>query len=52
MARLYMQGLRRVPNIFDYGSHASLMPKYASICLMFLNTPEHGGILLNVPEEA
>ena len=43
MARLYMRGLRRVPNMPDYGS----MPEYA---LISPNLPEHGWILLNAAE--
>ena len=34
MARMYMQGLRRVLNMSDYGyTHVSVMPEYALICL-------------------
>ena len=44
MARLYIQGLRRVLNKSDHGS----------ICLnntwICLDKPEHGWIFLNVPE--
>ena len=43
MARLYMRGLRRVPNMPDYGS----MPEYA---LISPNLPEHDWILLNAAE--
>ena len=37
MARLYMQGLRRVLKIM--APYASIMPQYA---LISLNIPEHG----------
>ena len=40
---LYMQGLRRVPNMFDYDSQYNLMS---------LNIREHGLILLNMPQYA
>ena len=43
MARLYMRGLRRVPNMSGYGS----IPEYA---LISPNLPEHGWILLNAAE--
>ena len=47
MARMYMQGSRRVPNMSGWGSMVSKMPKYV---LMFFNMPEHGWILLNIFE--
>ena len=43
MAQLYMRGLRRVPNMSDYG----LLPEYA---LISPNLPEHRWILLNAAE--
>ena len=46
---LYMQGLRRVPNMSIMAPYASIIPEYA---LMLLNMPDHGWMLLNVPEHA
>ena len=56
MARLHMQGLRRVPNISHYGSirfnnawRCLNMPYYPSICP---NMAEYCWMSLNMPENA
>ena len=49
MARLYMQGLRRVQTCLIMTPYSPIMPEYAS---MLLNILEHDFISLNVPEYA
>ena len=46
MARLYMQGLHKFPNMFEYGFIRLNNPWIS------LNMPEHGWMLLNVSEYA
>ena len=49
MARLYMQGWRRVPNLSDYGSIRPNNAEYASICL---NGPQYAWTWMNISENA
>ena len=53
MARLYIQGLRRITNMSDHGSICLHMPEHLNMpqyVLTYLDKPEHGLIFLNVPE--
>ena len=53
MARLYMEGLRRVPNMSDCGSiRFNKCLNILQYALMSLNMPKHGWILQNFPEYA
>ena len=49
MTWLYMQGLHKALNMFEYGSYATIMPEYA---LISFNMSYCGWILLIVPEYA